>query len=51
MLDGQNIRRESLRLSVYGVEMAWASGVLDFNDCKISDIVEVENGKSINNNL
>ena len=37
----------TLLASAFGVGMTWASGVLDFNDCKISDIVEVENGKSI----
>ena len=39
-LDGQ----KTLLMSAFGVGMTWASGVVPFVDCKISDIVEVENG-------
>lgn len=41
MLDGQNTRRESLILSVYGVEMAWATVSIPFVYCRISDIVVI----------
>lgn len=36
-----------LLLSAFGVGMTWATGVLKFVDCKISDIVEVKDGKAI----
>lgn len=39
-LDGQ----KTLLMSAFGVGMTWASGIIPFVDCKISDIVEVENG-------
>lgn len=42
-LDGNN----QLLLSAFGVGMTWATGIVPFVDCKISDIVEVENGKPI----
>jgi 3-oxoacyl-[acyl-carrier-protein] synthase-3 len=28
-------------LSAFGVGMTWASAVVNFNNCKISDIVEI----------
>ena len=42
-LDG----KKELLLSAFGVGMTWATGIVPFVDCKISDIVEVENGKRI----
>ena len=36
-----------LMMSAFGVGMAWATAIVPFVDCKISDIVEVENGKVI----
>lgn len=42
-LDGE----KELLLSAFGVGMTWATGVVPFVDCKISDIVEVEHGKAI----
>lgn len=38
---------KKLLLSAFGVGMTWATGVVPFVDCKISDIVEVCNGKAI----
>jgi len=46
-LDGQ----KTLLMSAFGVGMTWASGVVPFVDCKISDIVEVENGLPCDENL
>lgn len=42
-LDGQ----KELLLSAFGVGMTWATGIVPFVDCKISDIVEVEHGKAV----
>lgn len=36
-----------LLLSAFGVGMTWATGIVPFVDCKISDIVEVEHGKAV----
>lgn len=38
---------KTLLLSAFGVGMTWATGVVPFVDCKISDIVEVEHGQAI----
>lgn len=38
---------KQLLLSAFGVGMTWATGIVPFCDCKISDIVEVENGQRI----
>lgn len=46
-LDGQ----KTLLMSAFGVGMTWASGVVPFVDCKISDIVEVEKGLPCDENL
>lgn len=40
-LDG----KKELLLSAFGVGMTWATGLVPFCDCRISKIVEVENGK------
>ena len=39
--------KKELLLSAYGVGMTWATGIITFVDCKISDIVEVEHGKAV----
>lgn len=38
---------KELLLSAFGVGMTWATGIVPFVDCRISDIVEVENGKAV----
>lgn len=42
-LDGQ----KQVLLSAFGVGMTWATGIVPFVDCKISNIVEVENGQAV----
>ena len=42
-LDGN----KQLLLSAFGVGMTWATGIVPFCDCKISEIVEVENGQRV----
>lgn len=46
-LDGKN----TLMMSAFGVGMTWATGVVSFVDTKISDIIEVENGKPVDDYL
>lgn len=46
-LKGKLAGNKELLLSAFGVGMTWATGVVPFVDCKISHIVEVENGKAI----
>lgn len=46
-LKGKLDGRKELLLSAFGVGMTWATGIVPFVDCKISDIVEVENGKAV----
>ena len=46
-LKGKLEGRKELLLSAFGVGMTWATGIVPFVDCKISDIVEVENGKAV----
>ena len=41
------IGRKTLLLSAFGVGMSWATGIVPFVDCKISDIVEVEHGQPL----
>ena len=38
---------KELLLSAFGVGMTWATGIVPFVDCRISNIVEVEHGKAI----
>ena len=38
---------KNLLLSAFGVGMTWATGILPFVDCRISDIVEVKEGKPL----
>ena len=40
--------KKKIMMSAFGVGMAWATGIVPFVDCKISEIVEVENGKEVN---
>lgn len=42
-LDGH----KDVLLSAFGVGMTWATGIVAFEDCKISEIVEVEHGKQV----
>ncbi len=46
-LQGKLDGNKELLLSAFGVGMTWATGIVPFVDCKISDIVEVEHGKAI----
>lgn len=46
-LKGKLDGKKDLLLSAFGVGMTWATGVVPFVDCKISEIVEVENGKAV----
>lgn len=43
-LQGKLDGKKELLLTAFGVGMTWATGVVPFVDCKISDIVEVEHG-------
>ena len=38
---------KTLLLSAFGVAMCWATGIVPFVDCKVSEIVEVENGEAV----
>lgn len=42
-LDGNKV----LLLSAFGVGMTWATAIVPFVDCRISEIVEVENGQCV----
>jgi len=46
-LQGKLDGRKELLLTAFGVGMTWATGVVPFVDCKISDIVEVEHGQAV----
>lgn len=46
-LKGKLDGKKELMMSAFGVGMTWATAVVPFVDCKISDIVEVENGKAV----
>ena len=46
-LKGKLDGNKELLLSAFGVGMTWATGIVPFVDCKISDIVEVENGQAV----
>ena len=39
--------KKELLLSAFGVGMTWATAIMPFEDCKISDIVEVQNGERV----
>ena len=42
-LDG----KKELLLTAFGVGMTWATGIIPFVDCRISEIIEVEHGKAV----
>ena len=46
-LKGKMNGSKTLLMSAFGVGMTWATGIVQFVDCKISDIIEVSNGKII----
>jgi len=46
-LQGKLDGKKELLLSAFGVGMTWATGIVPFFDCRISDIVEVENGQAV----
>ena len=46
-LKGRLDGNKQILLSAFGVGMTWATGIVPFVDCKISDIVEVENGHAV----
>lgn len=46
-LKGKLEGNKELLLTAFGVGMTWATGVVPFVDCKISDIVEVEHGRAV----
>lgn len=46
-LQGKLNGKKELLLTAFGVGMTWATGVVPFVDCKISDIVEVEHGHAV----
>ncbi|MCD8302920.1 MAG: ketoacyl-ACP synthase III [Prevotellaceae bacterium] len=47
-LKGKLGGEKRLLLSAFGVGMTWATAILPFVDCQISEIVEVAHGKAIN---
>lgn len=46
-LQGKLVGKKELLLTAFGVGMTWATAIVPFVDCKISDIVEVEHGRAI----
>ena len=46
-LKGKLEGKKELLLTAFGVGMTWATGIVPFVDCKISDIVEVEHGHAV----
>jgi len=46
-LKGKLDGHKDVLMSAFGVGMTWATGIVPFVDCKISDIVEVEHGVAI----
>lgn len=46
-LKGKLLGNKKLLLSAFGVGMTWATAIVPFVDCNISDIVEVSNGKAV----
>lgn len=50
-LKGKLEGEKTLLLSAFGVGMSWATGVVPFVDTKVSDIVEVVNGKPVDASL
>ena len=50
-LKGKLDGTKTLMLSAFGVGMTWATGIVTFCDTKISDIVEVANGQTVDVSL
>ena len=46
-LKGKLDGKKTILMSAFGVGMSWATGIVPFVDCKISDIVEVEHGEPV----
>lgn len=46
-LKGKLDGKKELLISAFGVGMTWATAVMRFVDCRISDIIEVENGQAV----
>ena len=46
-LRGKLNGHKDVLLSAFGVGMTWATGIIAFDNCNISEIVEVEHGKAI----
>ena len=46
-LKGKLEGHKDVLLSAFGVGMTWATGVLSFDHCHISEMVEVEHGKAV----
>ncbi len=46
-LKGKLTGSKQLLLSAFGVGMTWATAIVPFVDCRISDIVEVSHGKAL----
>ena len=46
-LQGKLQGKKELLLSAFGVGMTWATAIMSFEDCKISNIVEVQNGERV----
>ncbi len=46
-LQGKLDGKKELLMSAFGVGMTWATAIVPFVDCNISDIVEVEDGKAV----
>lgn len=46
-LQGKLNGHKELLLTAFGVGMTWATGIVPFVDCKVSEIVEVENGHAV----
>ena len=46
-LKGKLNGKKRLLLSAFGVGMTWATAIVPFEDCKISDVVEVKNGERV----
>jgi len=46
-LQGKLEGQKELLLTAFGVGMTWATGIIPFVDCRISDIIEVEHGQAV----
>ena len=46
-LQGKLDGKKELLMSAFGVGMTWATAIVPFVNCRISDIVEVENGQAV----